>query len=363
MKTLVINDLHLGVQRSGGTTRQSAEELREWGHQQHARLLNIAAETGCSDVIVNGDLSDVYDLPLAQALEIYSVADAFLTANPGIRLYWALGNHDLSKDSARLGTVAFIGAILSAKYTNFYLVNSPQLVNPDSYVIPHVPNQDLFELELDRVPDCTKWLFLHVNFDSSFAMQADHSLNLSRDQAKALKARGVTMVLGHEHQGREMLGGSVIIVGNQHPTSVSDCLPHGDAQKEGTKHALIIDHDAGTCEYLTTWTPDDADGWYAEVDWKELADVEEEGRGFIRVVGDATVAESSDAIKAIATFRQRSKSFVVTNAVKVESLESLEELAESIEDVRSVNVVELLMELLDPKEREVVQSLFEKDEQ
>lgn len=361
MKVLVINDLHLGVQRSGGTTRQSAEELREWGHRQHAKLLNIAAEKGCTDVIVNGDLSDVYDLPLAQALEIYSVVDEFLTANPGIRLYWALGNHDLSKDSARLGTVAFIGAILSAKYTNFYLVNSPQPICDGWYVIPHVANQDLFELELDRVPDGTKWLFLHCNFDNKFACQSDHSLDLSRARAKALKERGIKIVLGHEHQGREVLGGNVIIVGNQFPTSVADCLPHGDSQRDGTKHALIIDGDSH--RYYTTWCPDDADGWYAEVDWKELADVEEEGRGFIRVVGDATVAESSDAIKAIATFRQRSKSFVVTNAVKVESLESLEELAESIEDVRSVNVAEMLMELLDPKEREVVQSLFEKDEQ
>lgn len=363
MKTLVVNDLHLGVQRSGGTTRTSADELREWGHQMHAKLLNIAVEEGCTDVIVNGDLSDVYDLPLAQALEIYSVVDEFLTRCPTIRLHWALGNHDLSKDSSRLGTVAFIGAILSAKYPNFYLVSSPQPVCVGVYILPHVPNQDLFDLELSRVPEETQWLFLHCNYDNTFATQADHSLNLSREQAKELKARGIKMVLGHEHQGREALGGHVIIVGNQFPTSVADCLPHGDAQKDGKKRALIIDHSAGTHEYVTTWDPDSEDGWYAEVDWRELKDVVEEGRGFIRVVGDASAAESSEAIKAIAAFRQRSKSFVITNAVKVEQVEGMEDIAESIEDIRTVNVISLLMEMLDPQQRAKVEELMEGEQE
>ena len=41
MKTLVINDLHLGVQRSGGTTIASASELRAYGHRKHRELLEI----------------------------------------------------------------------------------------------------------------------------------------------------------------------------------------------------------------------------------------------------------------------------------------------------------------------------------
>ncbi len=362
-KTLIISDLHLGVQRSGGTTRTSADELREWGHQQHAKLLNLAVEHDCSDIIVNGDLSDVYDLPLAQALEIYAVVDAFLTRCPTIKVYWALGNHDLSKDSSRLGTVAFIGAILQAKHSNFALLNHPQFASRDAYVIPHVPNQDLFDLELSRVPEEVNWIYLHCNYDNTFATQADHSLNLAREQAKALKARGIKMVLGHEHQGRESLGGHVIIVGNQFPTSVADCLSHGDAQKDGKKHALIIDHAAGTHEYVTTWDPDSDDGWYAEVDWRELKDVVEEGRGFVRVVGDASAAESSEAIKAISAFRQRSKSFVITNAVKVEQVEGMEEIADSIEDIRSVNVIELLMEMLDPQQRAKVEELMEGEQE
>lgn len=359
-KTLVISDLHLGVQRTGGTTLTSAAALREWGHEQHRKLLQLAPDNGCDLVVVNGDLSDVYDLPLGQALEIYIVADEFLTANKNRALVWALGNHDLSKDSSRLGTVAFVGALLASKHDNFRLLKGPAHLGSRMHVIPHVANQDLFELELSRVPEGTQWLLLHCNYDNTFAMAADHSLNLSRDQAKELKAKGFKMVLGHEHQGAEMLGGSVIIVGNQYPTSVADCLAHSDRQKGGKKHALIIDQDLHS--YVDTWTTEDADGWFAEVDWRELKDVEEEGRGFVRVNGDALAAESADAIKAIAAFRQRSNSFVVTNAVKVEQLEGMDDIASSIEDIRSVNVIDLLMEQLDVPQRAAVEKLLEMTE-
>lgn len=360
-KTLVINDLHLGVQRTGGTTLASATALREYGHNKHRELLELAVKHGCSRILVNGDLTDVYDTPLMQALEIYEAVNEFLEANPQIQIIWAVGNHDLSKDSSRLGTVAFVGALLQMRHPTFTLIDKPAGVAglPDTYVIPHVPNQDLFDLELSRIPEATKWLMLHCNFDNKFACAADHSLDLSRDQAKELKARGITMVLGHEHQGREILKGSVLIVGNQFPTSISDCLAHGDAQKDGTKRALIIDHDAGTHEFIQTWTADDADGWFARVDWRELKEVEEEGRGFIRVEGDALGSEAADVIKTISAFRQRSQSFVVTNAVKVEQAEALDDLSESIEDIRSRNVVDMLLEILEPAQREVVRSLLD----
>ncbi len=362
-KTLVLNDLHLGVQRTGGTTQSSAAALREYAHLKHAELLLLSVEHGCNRIVVNGDLTDVYDIPLLQALLVYEAVDNFMSAHPYIEVIWGLGNHDLSKNSANLGSVAFIGALLEMKYPRFKVLGkSAEIAGTDAYLIPHVPNQDLFQLELDKIPDNVKWLFLHCNFDNKFACQSDHSLDLSRDQAKTLKKKGMHVVLGHEHQGRELLGGHVIIVGNQFPTSISDCLSHGDAQKGGTKRALVIDHDAGTSEFISTWTPEDADGWYAEVDWRELTAVSEEGRGFIRVEGSALASEAADVIKAISAFRQKSQAFVVTNAVKVETLEGLEDAAASIEDVRSVNVLEMLKEMLDPAQRAAIEKLFEQEE-
>lgn len=358
MKTLVISDLHLGVQRTGGTTIASAAALRDYGHAQHRRLLALATVNGCGRVVVNGDLADTYDIPLSQALQIYEDTDTFLTANPQMEMVWGLGNHDLSKDSSKLGTVAFIGALLGMKHPRFKLLRSAGAITSDTYLVPHVPNQDLFELELNGIPDNVKFVLLHCNFDNIFACAADHSLNLSREQAKTLKARGLTMIFGHEHQGRETLGGNVLVVGNQFPTSISDCMSHGDGQKGGTKRCLIIDHDTGTTTYINTWSEADSVGGFDIVDWRELKDVVEEASGFIRVEGTAVSAEAADVIRAISNFRQRSVAFVVTNAVKVEQVEGLAEISASIEDIRSIDVVEMLLQHLDPAQRVAVQKLY-----
>jgi len=354
--TLVLNDHHLGVERTGGTTLASAADLREYALQQHRRLLRLAPENGAQRIIFNGDLADTYSIALSQALAIYSITDEFMTEFPHIDVVWALGNHDLSKDSTKLGTVAFIGALLEMKHARFRLVSKPTALDGGVYVIPHMPNQEIFEHELGRVPDGTKYLLLHCNFSNPFAGQQDHSLELTREVAKGFRDRDITMVLGHEHQGRRALGGRVLIVGNQFPTSVSDCLAHGDGQADGKKYALLLSDEEPSL--IPTWTPDDeGDGWFAEVDWRELDDVTEDGRGFIRVIGDAGLSESANVVKAISKFRQRSRSFVVTNAVKVESAEGMDGLADTVEDIRKVDVIGLLMEFLNPEEQKVIQGL------
>jgi hypothetical protein len=319
-------------------------------------LLGIAVVEGCTKVIINGDLADQYNLPLSEALEIYEAMDQWLVQHPDKELILACGNHDLSKDSSKLGTVEFVGALLKMKFPDrFNLVTKPQRFG-NIYVIPHLTNQDVLELELSRVPEGVDYLLLHLNFDNKFASEAEHSLNLDRAQAKAIKERGITMVLGHEHQGRESMGGRVIVVGNQVPSSVSDCMPHGDGQKHGTKRALIIED--GEHRFVPTWSDDATEGWFARIDWRELGAVEEEGRGFIRVEGTATESEAADVIKAISAFRQRSKSFVVTNAVKVDQADSLDDVAASIEDIRNVSVLELLLEQLDDAQQAAVRKLL-----
>ncbi len=355
-KILVINDLHLGVERSGGTTPASAIDLRKYGHRMHTQLLELAGEG--DTVLVNGDLTDTYSIALTDALEIYGAAARWLTDTTTRRkcLIWALGNHDLSKDSSKLGTVAFIGRLLEVQFpANFVMITKPSAFSKEDYVIPHVPNQEIFDLELSRVPDSTKRLYLHCNYDNVFAGQADHSLNLSRDQAKALVKRGMTLILGHEHQGRTLMNDKVIIVGNQFPSSVSDCLQHGDAQTDGRKYALVIDGE--DMELVPTWSTNDNEGGYREVPWTDLDSVPE-NTGFLRVTGRATPEESAAVIKAIANLRQRSGAFVITNAVKVDGAASEEIAAQSLEDIRSVNVIELLLDTLDDDQKKVVQQFL-----
>lgn len=355
MKTIVINDLHLGVTRSGGTTQSSMLALRDYGHTQHRWLL-WNAEDG-DTVIVNGDLADQYDIPLGQALEIYGVAADFLRAKPKCRLVWAVGNHDLSKDSSKLGTVAFLGALLEAAFlSRFDLMVKPGALDSTTWVIPHVANQDMFDMELTRIPDNVKNLLLHCNYDNEFAGQMDHSLNLSRRQAKVLKDRGITMIFGHEHQQKTSLGGAVVVVGNQFPASVSDCL-----NNESKRLVKILED--GSLEFVNTWSVDSEVGYYKEVDWRDVATFMHAPAGFIRVSGNATGEEAADVVKAISALRQRSEAFVVTNAVQIEQAGGLEDLAASVEDVRSVNVIDLLLETLDVDQQNAVKRLLgRKDE-
>lgn len=358
-RILVINDLHLGVQRTGGTTPTSADALRNFTHRKHANLLDLASDG--DTVLVNGDLTDQFNIDLGQAIEIYAVAAEALNAKPKLRMVWSLGNHDLSKDSSKLGTVAFIGRLLEGSFAGrFHLIAQAGELphHPGAYVIPHVANQDLFDLELSRIPDNAKVVLLHCNYDNAFAGQADHSLNLSRDQAKALTKAGKILVLGHEHQGRTLMGDKVIITGNQFPTSVSDCLRHGDGQTDGCKYALVIEDNLEDMELVPTWSVKDQDGGYREVDWRDLGSVRDTEQIFIRVSGKADSSEAAEVIKEISKLRQRSDAYVITNAVKVDSVDGDDELEASIEEIKAVSVLDILLSMLDEQQQAVVQELM-----
>jgi hypothetical protein len=352
-QTLVISDLHLGVSRSAGTTPQSAAALKAHLHAQFAKCLR----TGPSRVIINGDLTDTYDIGLGDAIEVYAALDEFLSLSGGREVLLSCGNHDLSKDSSKLGTVSFIGRLLEMKYPGrFTLVDRPMETGDDIYIIPHVVNQAVFDMELARVPASAKYVLLHGNLDNPFAGQQDHSLNVTREQAKSLIDNGATVVFGHEHQGRKAFGGRLIVVGNQESSSVSDCLAHGDGQLDGKKYALILSTEGPAL--VQTWSQEDN---FAQVDWRFITQWVGSEK-FIRVNGNAEADEAADVIKAISAFRQKSDAFVVTNAVRVAQLVDTDNVEVSAEDVRSVNVVQLLLETLTEDQAAVVRTLMEEQE-
>jgi hypothetical protein len=354
MNLTIINDLHCGVERRGGTTPASANALREWTHAEHRRLLKMA---GNSHVIVVGDLTDAFDIPLHDALEIYSAASDYLGERPGASLTWVKGNHDVSKDSSKMGTVEFVGWLLRAKYGNrFSLVSRPAFVDEGVYAIPHLVNQEAFDAALAAVPDGTKYLLLHCNFDNPFAGQQDHSLNIERSVVRGLKERGITTIIAHEHQGRTAFAEKLIVVGNQFPTSVADCL--GTSDTLPVKRMLRIS--AAGVESVTTWKPTGGCG-YCEVDWQNLEMIPEanliERASFIRVAGEASAEQAADVVRVISDLRQRSKAFVITNAVKIAQVGGMDALADSVEDMRKVDVIELLIETLSPEQQAAVRKL------
>lgn len=354
--TLIINDTHVGVSRMAGTTPASAAALKSYLQMR----LNQCLYMGYNRVIINGDLTDSYDIGLGEAIDVYATLDEYLSGSDSREMIVALGNHDLSKDSAKLGTVAFIGRLLEMKYPDrFTLVAEPEQFG-EVYIIPHLTNQALFDLALTHVPSDVKYLLVHANFDNGFAAQADHSLNLTREQAREITSKGTTLIFGHEHQGRTAFGGKLVIVGNQFPSSVSDCLAHGDGQLDGCKYALAITG-GGKYEKVMTWNRADTKQGYTEIDWRDLnPDVAHPA--FVRVIGNADADESAAVIKAISNFRQKSEAYVVTNAVKVAQLVDTDEIEVSAEDVRSVNVVDMLLATLTEEQAAVVRQLMEEVE-
>lgn len=359
MKITVINDLHLGVQRSGGTTPESAAELRKFARESFQNLLLNAHDY----VVINGDMFDTYSVPLADLLNAYEDTTEWLNERPNAQLVLIAGNHDLSKNSANIGSLQLLAFLLMDRYKGrVRLISGPDWVEESEgiYAISHVVNQEVFDLYLSRVPDNAKYLLLHCNFDNLFAGMSDHSLNIARATARDLTARGVTIILGHEHQCRTLLNDKVVIVGNQFPTSIADCLSVGDAQKDGMKYSLVIDGD--DMELVPSWSANGAIGDFQEVDWRDIGNQPVEA-DFVRVSGKATSAEASEVIKVISKLRQRSGAFVITNAVKIDGVEGQDEIEASVEDIRAVNVIELLLQTLDPDQQAVVRKLLAEDVQ
>ena len=355
MKPLyVLNDVHIGVTRSAGTTPTSAYALRQQIIERFGELLSENVRD--SDLLLNGDLFDEYQIPLHDLMKTYMLLSDWLMANAESQMYLGLGNHDLSKDSTKLSSAEFLGQILSQAFpTRVTVIKGAQAIRDNMYVISHVANQDLMDMELENVPDGTSYLFLHANYNNGFAQQSDHSLDVSEEQARKLAQRVGTIVFGHVHQyEHHMLGrpkGStpaVLVVGNQIPSSVADCL--GNDEKCGLRIT-----GAGV-ELDPVWF---AEQDFARVQWDDLPSYQGDAN-FIRVEGKADAAQAADVISLISKFRSKSPAFVITNAVKIGETDIGEDLQITAEDVRSFDVLGAVLELLTPEEGEVVKNLLEK---
>jgi hypothetical protein len=343
LNVLVLNDIHLGVTRSAGTTTRSQAALADWQFGQLGTLLESCNDT----LLINGDLFDKFDVDNATLLRAIVLFEDWLRVHV-CNLHLVPGNHDLAKDSSKLSSFHLMASLLKGRYGQLVKVyDSATHLKPNRiHIIPHVTNQDLFDQELSRVPTDTRHLFLHCNYDNHFAEQADHSLNLSQAQAEKLPGH---IILGHEHQQRTALGGRVVIVGNQIPTSVADCL--------GTDAKCVARIRPGVDGVeLEPWLH--VADVFKRVDWRTLGECPPAFARFVRVEGDATYGEAADVLTAIGRYRARSEAFVVTNAVSIEGVSIMAGVVESLESARSYDVQEAILAMLDDREREVVRRLY-----
>lgn len=337
----ILNDLHVGAVRTGGTTPKSAYELRRYISQSFENLIETVPAG--SDLMILGDLFDAYSVPYLDLLATYMALDLWCTQRPQQTLYLVAGNHDLSKTVSTMSSFQFLGKLLTLEGTraNVEVIELPTLTK-HGYVIPHLPNQDLFNLALAEVPACD-FLFLHCNYDNAFAVESDHSLNISPEQARAAPVGRI--IVAHEHQGRQALNGKVIIPGNQIPSSVADCI--GNDQK------FFTQIEGQNCTLVPCW---EAEGSFARVQWDLWKEAAPDAQ-FIRVEGDVSALDSAKAVAAISKLRAAHSAFVVTNALKIEG-RNVDEDRLTLEKVRSFNILAALLEKLGPKHAAKVQKLL-----
>lgn len=347
---LILNDVHLGVQRSAGTTPASAMQLRQWLQASFRNFIRNMNEP----LIINGDLFDSFSADNVDVLDCFHTLSTFAERNA---LYLVAGNHDLAKDSNKLSSFEWLASVLRTIHPNnvFTIMSPTWLRSRGIYVIPHLVNQQALDEAIaclleTVVPEATacgnmiKFCLFHANYDNHFAAQADHSLNVNQEQAMTLIAAGVMPVFGHEHPKRvvDLGDGDVLCTGNQWPSSISDCI----GSKGKFAHRLLP---SGNYESIQTWEPDGVAG-YVEVDWRDLDQPIADTTSFVRVTGESTFETAAEVVSAVSRLRQRSDAFVVTNAVKVAGAGDELELAENAQVSQKLDVVNLLLEVLDEKE-------------
>lgn len=344
---LILNDIHIGFNRIGGTTPMSREAMRTYLFDSLRETLNASTDTS---LMILGDLFDDFEVSPRDWIQTYVLLSNWAAAK---NLGLVAGNHDHSARGNKVSSFEMLALVLKQEYPDSVnVIGIDQWDgNQEFVVLAHCSNQDVFDAKLKEIlglNESFKYLLLHANFDNNFAAQSDHSLNVSREMAAKFIERGVKLVFAHEHQARREMDGNVIVLGNQWPTSISDCL------NNSAKYAHLLDD--GEIQKVMTWHDNDSAG-YIEVEWTDLST--DTGAKFIRVVGEASAAQSSEVINKIAKFRQSSYAFVVSNAVKIDGIVAAEELPEAFEATKKFDVLDFVRKHLDADEYAVVEDLLD----
>lgn len=329
---IFINDTHISANRVAGATPASALALKKYSLDSFEEFLTTVNE----DTLIAGDLFDTWQASLSDVLRTYQILNAWLLK--GHRLTVMAANHDLSTDSSKLGSLQFLMALFGSHPNVAFVIGQGAWVAEGVYCVPHVHNQDEFNLQLSRVPEC-EVLVLHANLDSPFVVHSDHSLGVSRAQLDNLPAKAV--YFAHEHHQRTL--GKAFVGGVQWPTSVSDCLD----KKDKFAYRIV----GSSFEPIKTWDKSN----YAEVDWREPTQSDAQ---FIRIVGHCKPEEAHDMANVVARYRKDSDAFVVSNAVRVGDDTAAEEMnLASLEAVRAFDVLGALKQHLTPAEVAILEKL------
>jgi hypothetical protein len=371
---LILNDIHLGVSRQSGTTPATQKTLQE--HLMRAFRGKIMENTD-RDLLLLGDLFDGFLVEARIVLDAYYALSDWLFESEG-DLILVPGNHDWSPKADRVSSFHFMARCLDRTFPGrVKIIDKPSIMRPwagSIYIIPHMPNQDLFEAALAEAESIGGGaLLLHCNIMSPFATHHDHSLDVNEAWMRRLAKVFGKIIFAHEHQHRELVVtaqeirpiqkgevAQIIALGNQWPSSVADCLSFEDRQADETKycHILELDGDDITISREPTWKAEDD---FLRIDWHDLDKVPV-GPRFVRVEGSALANEAAEAVNAIAKYRQVSSALVITNSVKVAGNEGLAKMAQiTFDNVKKFNVLDALLERLEPREQDTIREVMKND--
>lgn len=350
---LILNDIHIGFDRKGGTTPQSREAMRTYLFDGFRQVLRDQPD---DDLLIAGDLFDQFTVPAKDLIETFNILVEWLDQKKVRTLCLVAGNHDHKDKGDAMSSFQVLGRVLKSLFKEritFLDINQWD-GNPEFCVLAHCSDQTTFEACIREAMGGSKYMVLHANYDNKFAARSDHSLNVSRDLAMEVINAGSKLVFAHEHQARTDLAGQVIIMGNQWPTSIADCLGNDAKDCYGFRNGELV-------QVQQTWSHDgivDGHG-FTEIDWRELGDTSYPGASFVRVVGDATADEASEVVSTIAKFRQGTDHFVIANAVRVAGIVEVDELPEAFEVAKKFDVMQYVRQHLDPHEIKMFEKLAE----
>jgi hypothetical protein len=364
MKPLkILNDAHIGVKRAAGTTPASALSLRMYLTEAFQRLL---PDPG-TDLLILGDLFDAFAVDNIDFWEIYSPLMRWL--EHGDSLILVQGNHDMGHRPGACSSFKLLARMLQHAYSLQVrdLTCGLSEVMEGIFVIPHLPNQEIFDKELERAirnAECgirnpgTEYLLTHCNMmPPECQTRSDQSLSIGKEMAERL-AKHYVLINAHEHQHRFYdVGRGIHCLGNQFPSSIADCLSDDHRQKDGVKYSHTIEADRSLSKSVT-W---DATGSFSQVDWDDPQAIPSTLE-FIRVGGEATAAEAPQVLDQIFQLRKEHRAYVIANAVRIEGWEWAEDAALNVlGNMESFDPLNALLAELDPAERKVIEEVMTDD--
>lgn len=353
MRTGVINDTHIGVRRQSGTTGESQALLNIAQIRKVKQFCEELIDVhGISQLLVNGDLFDRFEVDKIWEIQTFEMFRNLLDTYEELLLVLSRGNHDASKNTMKTSSFDNLCHYLQAIYPDRVMVIKDHMVQMDksTYVIPHMPNQELFDAEMEKAllaikgNSFAKFVCVHANFDNGFAVESDQSLNVSRYFADRFQQLDVNLIFGHEHQARQE--DNVYIDGVQFPTSVSDCL------REEDFYGFVL-HDSGKVQWAESLKIDDV---YVELDWATSDLPQSTNVNFIKLVGTATHEQATDVVRRLAELRKAAPSTVavISNGVKVER-DGVETVA--VTDLSQFDLLKEVLNALPEDYREFAESL------